>query len=165
MDGFRTWLAVLLLGAGLAASRVEAASVPADESAPPRLSISSTSGSALLVAPMLWALGILGLPVHDPSSLPNSCALQRGQGFRRLVFPVHDAGTGVYLAIEGRAEFEAAEIHLADGTCRTIDFGHAARGKGLYQLADFGAMTAVEGVVLSARARSGEAQVGVRLGR
>jgi hypothetical protein len=162
VDRFRYSAVALLVAIALAASAAGAATVPPDASANPRL---DAGGGTMLVAPMLWVLGALGLPVQIPAPLPNSRPLAREQGVQRLEYPLHDEGLGVYLEVRGRVEFEDAEIRFADGTCRTIALGHAARGHGLYELVDFGGTTAVEAVALSARARSGEAQVGVRLGR
>jgi hypothetical protein len=162
MDGFRFWALALLLMAALPVSRVDAAKLSSDASATPRL---EAGGATVLVAPVLWVLGALGVPVQAPAPLPNSLALTREQGEQRLEFPVHDAGLGVYLEVRGRVQFEQAQIRLADGSLRTIPLGHAARGGGLYELSRFDGPTGVDAVVLSARARSSEAQVGVRLGR
>lgn len=162
MDGFRFWVLALLLTAALPVSRADAAKLSSDASATPRL---DTGGATVLVAPVLWVLGALGVPVQDPAPLPNSLTIARDEGGRRLEFPLRDEGLGVYLEVKGRVQFEAAQIRLADGSVRTIPLGHAVRGSGLYELAGFGCTTGVDAVVLSARARSDEAQVGVRLGR
>jgi hypothetical protein len=67
--------------------------------------------------------------------------------------------------VAGRVEFEGAEVRMADGARRVLPLSRALRGGGLYALCDFGSMVRVESVILRARARSGEARVGVRLGR
>jgi hypothetical protein len=159
-------------GSGWMAALVGVCLVAAPVHAQPRASHASSvrvssdaGGSRALVAPLLWVLGALGVPVEDPAPLPNSEALERSQGWRSLEFPVQDEGLGAYLEVRGRVEFESAEVRFADGTSRTVAPDHAVRGKGLYLLADFGRMTAVTSVIVNARSRDGEARVGVRLGR
>jgi hypothetical protein len=161
MDGSRIAAALLILLGSWAATNAAAADISTDASR-----THSESGSTpFLVAPVMWMLGTLGVPVEAPPPLPNSQALGRGQGSRELEFRVDDDGLGVYLEVSGRVEFEGAEVRLADGTRRSLPLARAVRGGGLYELCDFGSMVRVDAVVLRARARSSEARVGVRLGR
>jgi len=117
-----------------------------------------------LASPVLRLLGLIGVPVEAPK-LPHSIALARSREAREVVFPVDDDGLGVYLEVRGRVEFERAQVRMADGAEREIDLRGAARGNGLYELCAFGGTTRVEAVRTWMRARSAEAQVGVRLGR
>ena len=158
----RTHLIATLALVGMLAAPATSlrAATPADGALP-----ASGGGPSFLVSPLLWFLGTLGVPVENISPLPNSEALEREQGWRDLVLGVRDEGEGVYLEVQGRIQFDSAEIRLGDGTTRTVDLDHAVRGHGLYLLKDLGGMTAVDAVLLRACARSGEARVGVRLGR
>jgi hypothetical protein len=159
MNRMRITSAACLIVFTLVAGR---SAVARADTAPARI---DSGGGAVLVTPILWALGALGVPTEDRAPLPNSERLERGQGWRVVEFPVRDAGLGVYLEVRGRIEFESAEVRMADGSRRPLALAHTTRGRGLYLLADFGRMDAVDLVLLRARARSGEAQVGVRLGR
>lgn len=161
MDGSRVVAAMLIVMGSWTASSAAAAGVATEASRDRSVS----GGTPILVTPVLWMLGALGVPVEAPPPLPNSQALGRGQGVRELEFRVDDEGLGVYLEVVGRVEFEGAYVRLADGGRRALPLAHAVRGSGLYELCDFGSVVRVDAVILRARARSGEARVGVRLGR
>jgi hypothetical protein len=162
VNGFRFPAAAALV---LAIAVSTPGSAAAESSVQTRATTGGAPAAQVLVAPVLWLLGVVGIPVADAVPLPNSMRLQREQGWRDLECRVGDEGNGVYFEVQGRAEFERAVVRFGDGSERTLELGHAVRGSGLYLLDDFGRMAGVDTVVLRARARSSEAQVGVRLGR
>jgi hypothetical protein len=154
-------VAVLLLAVAL----VHAPQAAAQSAAETRPAAGGAPAAQVLVAPVLWLLGVVGVPVEDVAPLPNSTRLEREQGWRDLDCHVGDEGNGVYFEVRGRVEFERAEVRFSDGTRCALPLGHVVRGNGLYLLSDFGRMAGVDAVVLHVRARSGDARVGVRLGR
>jgi hypothetical protein len=166
MNGIRISAATLIVAGLLAAPRCQASNELA--ATPSNVMASSSAGAEgvhVLVAPVLWVLGAIGVPVEAPAPLPNSQELARDLNARTLQFAVNDDGLGVYLEVAGRVEFEGAEVRLADGTRRVIPLRRVVRGRGLYELCDLGEMTRVEAVLVRAHARSETSRVGVRLGR
>ena len=166
MDGRRRgWMAI-----ALAASLAGAGGAPAAAASPSALGTEAAGGPRggggveALAAPVLWMLGVLGVPVES-APLPNSQALERSRELQTLEFPVADDGLGVYLEVTGRARFEHATVRLGDGSARELDLRGAVRGRGLYALCAFDGPTRVEAVTVRARAAGSGARVGVRLGR
>ncbi|MFI5371300.1 MAG: hypothetical protein ACHQ52_07045 [Candidatus Eisenbacteria bacterium] len=92
-------------------------------------------------------------------------AIGRDQGWRSLSFPVGDHGLGVYLSIEGEAQFDIAYIDYADGGQDRIELAQASRGDGVFALAEYAADRPVARVSLLARAVTREARISVMLGR
>lgn len=115
--------------------------------------------------PVLWLLGMMGVPVEASAPLPNSFALDRDQGWQQVDVAIHDEGVGVFLEVSGRVEFDRAEITFEDGSTRSVSLAGEVRGAGLYVLLEPNASVRVGSVRLLARARSQSPRVGVRLGR
>ena len=92
-------------------------------------------------------------------------ALARAEGWRALRFAIGDHGLGVYLAVEGEAQFDIAYIDYDDGTQDRIELAEARRADGLFALAEYGADRQVTRVALLARAVTPQAHVAILLGR
>jgi hypothetical protein len=90
--------------------------------------------------------------------------LARRDGWTSLTFDLNDQGSALFLEVQGKAEFETADILCEGGEVISVDLRHEVRGGGLYQLHDLGGQRRVSLVRVTARAQSGTARVGLRLG-
>jgi hypothetical protein len=115
---------------------------------------------------LAW-LPFLGGDRGTPSTAATAdgVELARSERFDLVGFDVHDHGLGVYLDVDGRVAFDKAEVVFADGDLQAIDLKGVERGRGLYELASFGAERPVLGVRMHARALSPHARIALRLGR
>jgi hypothetical protein len=105
------------------------------------------------------------IPFRAPAPSPEHVRLERDHGWTQVGFDVRDSGIGVYLDVQGRMQFDRAEIVFTDGELERIELHGASRGRGLYQLAEFGVEREVLCVRLLARAATPLAHVEVKLGR
>jgi hypothetical protein len=124
--------------------------------------------------PMRWQLAVLPLgrfvsflvaPLREQPAHDGESALVRSDGWRSLRFPVDDHGLGVYLAVEGEAQFDIAYIDYDDGTQDRFELSQARRANGLFVLAEFTADRPVTRVSVLAHAVSPEAHISILLGR
>ena len=107
----------------------------------------------------LLASSLLATPSAPATALAES-PLARADGWTRLGFPLGESAPAVGLAIDGRAEFGRVEILFGDGTIERHELGSGRTyGRGVYQLACFGASRRVMLVRLEARARSANAKI------
>jgi hypothetical protein len=147
------WAALLLLSG----SADRACAAPAFERPPAQVRVQ-------LIDLLNLARPIVGR-ASARSDWSRSVPLERDRDWTVVRFEVRESGTGLFLEVDGQAQFEGAEIWFADGEVRTIDLRSSIRGDGLFELADFGAAREVSRVRLEVRARSARARVGLRLGR
>jgi hypothetical protein len=124
--------------------------------------------------PLRWQLAVLPLgrfvsffaaPFHERPARVGESALERAEGWRSLRFPIGDHGLGVYLSVEGEAQFDIAYIDYEDGTQDRIELAQSRRADGLFALAEYAADRPVTRVSLLARAVSPEARIAVLIGR
>jgi hypothetical protein len=158
-----SWVCVIAVFASLVASGPAA-------SAPGRGAWSPRGAHAGIAIPfgrrsLAW-LPFLGGDRGTPSTdAADGVELARSDRFGLVGFDVHDHGLGVYLDVDGRVAFDKAEVVFADGDLQAIDLKGVERGRGLYELASFGAERPVLGVRMHARAVSPHARIALRLGR
>lgn len=104
-------------------------------------------------------------PLRERPTHIGASALTRSDGWRSLRFSVGDHGLGVYLAVEGEAQFDIAYIDYEDGTQDRIELSQARRADGWFALAEYAGDRRVMRVSLVARAVSREARISILLGR
>ncbi|HYM81805.1 MAG TPA: hypothetical protein VEY91_10415 [Candidatus Limnocylindria bacterium] len=103
-------------------------------------------------------------PFRAQPALPNSSHLSRDMGWTSLTFDVHEPSTAIFVEVQGQAQFDAADIVCSDGEIVSLPLRNSVRGQGMFALHDLGATKTVEQVRITARARSPQARVGLRLG-
>lgn len=115
-----------------------------------------------------WSWGLLRLPLFTFRARPHqepepATPLQRSlgaaDGWSLVGFTEPMNGSGCYLKVVGKAEFDRAEVLFADGELRTIELGGARRGKGVYELALWDEPREVRCVRMRARAHSSRARI------
>lgn len=92
-------------------------------------------------------------------------ALAHEQGWTALRFDLAGDGLGVYLAVDGEAEFDVAYVDYLDGTQDRVALERARRGDGVFALAEFDGARPLARVSVLARAVSPRARVAVLIGR
>lgn len=156
----------LRVGACLWMIALCSADVHAGVASPDRVGLVDLSHVArAFVAPITGVMRLLGAPIDGSRALPNASAIGRDEGPCDVQFPVRESGVGLYLEVRGKVRFESARIRFGDGSERVVPLHSAVRGRGLYALQAFDGPTDVEAVTVRARACSGNASFGVRLGR
>lgn len=147
-------------------SRARAARVLEFGSRPRRGEAPTTGGSFLSTgyARPAWLVLKLARFFHRPGR-GTGLALERDEGRRVCEFPIGEQASGVFVRVSGRVEFERAMIGFADGRVESVEAFGLERRSGLFQLASFEDVHAVDWVRLVLRARSPKARVGVLVGR
>ena len=129
---------------------------------------------AMSGAPMRWQVAVVPIgrfmsfvaePFRYRAPHAGGTALAREQGWRSLSFPMGEPGLGVYLSVEGEAQFDVAYIDYADGGQDRIELAQAHRADGLFALAEYAGERPVARVSLLARALTPQARIAVLLGR
>lgn len=119
-----------------------------------------------------WAQGLLRLPLlafHRCFQRPSAAEtqdhqrLEASRGWQTIGFATHVTASGCFIRLDGRAEFDRAEVVFADGDLRALELGGARRGKGIYELATWEEPRDIVCVRLRARARSDEARFALLL--
>jgi hypothetical protein len=115
--------------------------------------------------PFTWVASRVRGLFGDHAPLANASALNREQGWTFLELPVNEPARALYLEVDGRVQFDSAEIVFQDGDSRPLDLRDVVRGRGLFQLHDFGGTRQVLAVRLNLRAATARAAVGLRIAR
>ena len=115
-----------------------------------------------------WAAGLLRLPLlafqHEFSdgsrsgNAPPEQRLEASLGWRTIGFATHVSARGCFLRVQGRIEFDRAQVLFADGDLRELELRSARRGNGIYELTSWDEPRDVVCVRLRARACSDEAR-------
>ena len=119
-----------------------------------------------------WAQGLLRLPLlafhrcfkrHSPAEAQDHQRLEASRGWQTIGFATQVTASGCFIRLDGRAEFDRAEVVFADGDLRELELQGARRGKGVYELTTWDESRSIVCVRLRARACSDEARVSLLL--
>src|SRR5262249_23621125 len=90
-----------------------------------------TSGRPTLVWLLAAPFVRRGTPASGPfqhgRALVNSTALAGDAGWTHMEFPVREPVSGLFLAVQGKAEFETAAVRFDDGEVSSVDLHGAKR--------------------------------------
>lgn len=114
-------------------------------------------------APIIWRGVILQHRPYDHWAWEDTEVLRKWEGWTDIVLDVNDRGHGLYLELSGPTQLDFAEIVLANGHVRTVDFRQRTHRRGLYELTDFRGRVRVEYVRLVARAMAPSVRLSVRM--
>lgn len=117
-----------------------------------------------LRAPFAWLASSDPEP-EAPCEAPTCFSLANPQGFQVLTCAAPDAGTGLYVELDGSVQFRSAEIVFEGGEMDRLDLQYAIRTDGIFELRDFGRERQVRAVLLIARAASPSAKLRIRYGK
>jgi hypothetical protein len=103
-------------------------------------------------------------PAHDVLVWEDGETLAKGDDWTEFTLEADSRGTGLWLeVVNGRVQFDWAEVVFENGDARAVDMKAWTRGPGLYHLLDFRDGRKVDHVRLMARAQSYEARVALRM--
>jgi hypothetical protein len=124
----------------------------------------SASSLRVPLLPFAWIGSRTRALVRQHESAQAS-PLERARGWTVLELAVAEPARTLYLEVDGRVQFDSAEIVFEEGGSRWLDLRGVVRGQGLFELLDGAGERVVTTVRLNARAASERASVGVRIAR
>lgn len=121
-------------------------------------------GAPLVFLPAVaWTSATASLPSSDRLVWQDSESVSSEEGWVDANFGVDGSGNALFLRVDGRAEFNFAEVAFANGNVQVVDFNERTHGDGLYRLLDFADGRHVKTVRLLARSKSDETKLTVYL--
>ncbi len=115
----------------------------------------------VFLAPVVWGAAVVALPARERLVWEDSEVIYRDEDWVDIDFGVDDAGTALFLELDGRAQLSFAEVVFGTGKAQAVDFRDWTRGSGVYQLLDFPDGRLVKKVRVVARAKTAEARLKV----
>lgn len=113
---------------------------------------------------VVWAAVVSERPAADVLAWQDAETLYREEDWAETVFDSDQRGSKLYLEIvNGKVQFDFAEVVFEDGDCQVVDFNEKSRVAGLYSLLDFADGRKVDHVRLIARAKTEEAKIALVL--
>lgn len=123
--------------------------------------------SASFLPVVFWtgaAVAVAASPSRDYLAWEDGETLQRDEDWTEFTLNADSRGRKLWLqVVDGRAQFDWAEVVFENGDTRVVDMKEGTRGPGLYPLLDFSDGRRVDHVRLVARARSDEARVVLKM--
>jgi hypothetical protein len=113
----------------------------------------------VFLAPMVWVGTGVALPPRERLEWQDAETVYRDEDWVECNFDVGDRGAALYVELDGRAQFNFAEVTFGNGEVQVVDFQNYTRGGGVYRLLDFADGRRVESVRMVARAKSDEARL------
>lgn len=109
-----------------------------------------------------FALQLLRLPAPAVHSDPVP-SFKPADGRCIVRYMIQRITPALYVQVQGKVEFERADIHYADGSEESVDAFGLVRDDGMYRLASFGTRREVEWVRLVFCAESKRARLDVAI--
>jgi hypothetical protein len=113
---------------------------------------------------VVWTAAVVARPAPDRIAWQDSETLSREDEWCELVFNSDQRGEKLYLeVVEGRVQFDFAEVVFDNGECQVVDFSEKTHRQGVYSLLDFKDGRKIDHVRMIARARTDDAKVALLL--
>jgi hypothetical protein len=95
-------------------------------------------GAPLVFLPALaWAPSIVPLPSSERLVWQDSEVIERDEGWVDTNFGIDSPGNALFLDVNGKANFNFAEVTFANGNVQVVDFNEHSHANGIYKLLDF----------------------------
>ena len=114
---------------------------------------------------VIWAgVVVTALPSRDALIREDGDTLSRDEEWAEVGLSCENSGTRLWLeVVNGRAQFDWAEVVFENGDAQVVDMKEWERGPGFYELATFGGTRRVDHVRVVARAASPQVRIVLRL--
>ena len=123
-------------------------------------------GAPLVFLPTVaWTSAAASLPSSERLVWQDSEEITSDEGWVDTNFGVDGTGNALLLQVDGRAEFNFAEVTFANGNVQVVDFNERAHGDGIYKLLDFADGRHVKTVRLLVKSNSEETKLTVYLSK
>jgi len=109
---------------------------------------------AVFIAPVLWRPVVVGVPSYKQVVWVRSETLRRAESWTEFKVPCGRRGDSMFMMIDGKAQFEFAEIVFGNGDAQVVDFKTSAFGSGHYALVTFQDGRKVDHVRVVARSQA-----------
>lgn len=109
---------------------------------------------------VVWAPVVIARPDHDRIAWQDAESIDKDDDWTEISLDADTRGEKLYLeVVDGRVQFDFAEVVFENGDCQVVDFSERTNGPGVYSLLDFKDGRKVDHVRLIARAKSETARV------
>ncbi len=123
---------------------------------------------AVYMPVVFWSGVVVGAAVASPGRdvlvWEDGETITRDEDWTESTLVANSRGTKLWLqVVNGKAQFDWAEVVFENGEARVVDMKEWTRGPGLYPLLDFADGRVVDHVRLVARAKSDEARIVLKM--
>ena len=123
-------------------------------------------GSPLVFLPALaWAPAIVPMPATNRLVWQDSEVIEREEGWVDTNFGIDSPGRALFLDIDGKADFNFAEVTFANGNVQVVDFNERSQENGIYRLLDFADGRHVKTVRILAKSETEKTKLAVYLSK
>lgn len=123
-------------------------------------------GAPLVYIPSVaWTPAVVSLPSQARLAWQDTEEISAEEGWVDTNFGVDGSGNALFLQVNGRAEFNFAEVAFANGNVQVLDFNEQTHSDGIYKLLDFADGRHVKTVRLLARSKSEDTKLTVYLSK
>jgi hypothetical protein len=116
---------------------------------------------ALFLAPVIWAPVVITRPAAADLVWEDAENLTRDEDWTEFTLNADSRGRKLAMHVTGTVQIDFAEVVFDNGEARVVDFANKTRSAGTYQVLDFADGRKVDHVRMVARARTGEARIGL----
>jgi hypothetical protein len=115
---------------------------------------------AVFLPVFVWRPVVVTRPASDVIVWQDSEVIEKEDEWAEVVFNSDQRGEKLYLeVVDGKAQFDFAEVVFDNGECQVVDFNEKTYGEGFYELLDFKNGRKVDHVRLIVRSRTKDARV------
>lgn len=123
-------------------------------------------GAPLVFLPSLArSPAIAPMPGPDRLVWQDSEVIERDEGWVDTNFGIDSPGRALFLDINGKADFNFAEVTFANGDVQVVDFNERSHENGIYKLLDFADGRHVKNVRILAKSESENTKLVVYLSK
>jgi hypothetical protein len=123
-------------------------------------------GAPLVYLPSLaWAPAVAPMPASERLVWQDSEVIERDEGWVDTNFGIDSPGNALFLDINGKADFNFAEVTFANGNVQVVDFNERSHETGIYKLLDFADGRHVKTVRILAKSESENTKLVVYLSK
>jgi hypothetical protein len=123
-------------------------------------------GAPLVFLPVLaWTPTVVTMPARERLVWQDSEVIELDEGWVDTNFGIDSPGNALFLEINGKADFNFAEVTFANGNVQVVDFNERSHENGIYKLLDFADGRHVKTVRILAKSESEDTKLVVYLSK
>jgi hypothetical protein len=116
---------------------------------------------AVYLVPVVWTAAVVTRPAAADLVWEDGESMTADEDWTEFTLNVDNRGRGMMMHVDGRVQFNFAEVVFENGDARVVDFNNRTHSTGTYGLIDFADGRKVDHVRMVAKAKSDEARVSV----
>jgi hypothetical protein len=116
-----------------------------------------TVSAPLVFSPLVaFRPAVVVLPPRERLIWQDTETIDRDEDWVESNFGVDEKGDALYMEVDGKADFDFADITFENGEVQVVDFNQKSYGKGIYMIHSFAGRRNVKTVRLVARSKADE---------